>query len=339
MVIFDDTAPVFLVAELSANHGGDYDVAAATIRAAKEAGFDAIKLQTYTPDTLTLDVDNEHFTINCDSPWDDRTLYDLYEEAHMPWDWQPKLQKVAEDCGLVFFSTPFDTTAVDFLEGLDVPIYKVASFEITDLPLIRYIAEKGKPVIISTGIASFEEVEDAVRTCHDAGNKQVVLLKCTNNSASPASLEEMNLTTIIDMREKFGVEVGLSDHSLGAAAAVAAVSLGASVIEKHFILDKSLGGPDAFFSIDPKEAKAMIAMIRDAEKMLGVPTYEKRNREFARSLFVAEDVATGEVFTSKNIRSVRPGNGLMPKHYDDIIGKKASKKLTRGTPLSWEAIC
>ena len=333
--------PVFIVAELSANHLQKFDLAVKTIKAAKEAGADAIKLQTYTPDTITIDCDNDYFKIKQGTTWDGKTFYDLYKEAYTPWEWQPKLKEIAEDLGLIFFSTPFDKTAVDFLEEMDVPVYKVASFEITDLPLIEYIASKGKPVIMSTGIAEPHDIEEAVNACRRHGNDQIALLKCT--SAYPAPLEEMNLKTIPDMAERFGTVVGLSDHTLGISAPIAAVALGAKVIEKHFILDRKLGGHDAAFSLEPEEFKVMVNAVRDAEKALGKVDYNltektKKSREFSRSLFVVEDVKEGEPLTKENVRSIRPGFGLPPKHLKEVLGKKANRDIKKGTPLSWKLI-
>lgn len=333
--------PVFIIAELSANHGGRIEIAKETIKAAAEAGADAIKLQTYTADTITLDCDSDCFQIKQGTLWDGQTLYDLYKEAYMPWEWQSELKRYAEELGLVCFSSPFDKTAVDFLEAMEVPAYKVASFEITDIPLIEYMASKGKPLIISTGIATAEDIEEAVAACHRVGNKEVVLLKCT--SAYPAPLEEANLRTIPDLSERFGVITGFSDHTLGVTAPVAAVSLGAKVIEKHFILDRSIGGPDASFSLDKAQFTQLVEAVRDTEKMLGTVNYElteksKKSREFSRSLFIAEDVKAGDTVTEKNVRSVRPGFGMHPKHLPEVIGKTFAKDLPKGTPLSQEHI-
>lgn len=334
-------SPVFIVAELSANHNQDFDIALKTIAAAKQAGADAIKLQTYTPETLTIDCDNEYFQIKQGTIWDGETLYSLYKKAYTPWEWQPKLKKYAEGLGLLCFSSPFDKTAVDFLEKLNVPAYKVASFEITDIPLIEYIASKGKPVIISTGIATFGDIEAAIAACERMGNHEIALLKCT--SAYPAPVEEMNLLTIPDMITKFGTVVGLSDHTLGDTVAISAVALGAQIIEKHFILDRKIGGPDAEFSMEPEEFGRMVKSIRTVEEALGNISYEltemiKKSRSFSRSLFVVKDIARGDVFTEENIRSIRPGYGLHPKYIHEIIGKKASKNITLGTPLNWDLI-
>ena len=339
--VVGDQEPAFLVVEVSSNHNQNFDIAVRTIRAAKEAGADAIKLQTYTPDTLTINCNNEYFKIKQNTLWNGKTLYELYQEAYTPWDWQPELKKIAEQEGLICFSTPFDQSAVDFLDEMNIPAFKVASFEIFDIPLIEYIASKGKPVIISTGMATLAEIEEAIKACHDEGNDQIALLKCT--SAYPASVEEANLKTIPDMKEKFHTVVGLSDHTLGDTVAIAAVSLGAKIVEKHFILDKKIGGPDAAFSMEPKSFKKMVHTIRDTEKAMGEVSYElseksKKNRIFARSLFVVEDIEKGTVFSKENIRSIRPGYGLPPKYLYDILGKKASKNIKRGTPLTWELI-
>ena len=333
--------PVFIIAELSANHGGKIEIAKETIKAAAEAGADAIKLQTYTADTITLDCDSDCFKIKQGTLWDGQTLYELYKEAYMPWEWQPELKRYAEEIGLICFSSPFDKSAVEFLEAMEVPAYKVASFEITDIPLIEYIASKGKPVIISTGIATPEDIEEAVDACRRMGNEQVILLKCT--SAYPAPLEEANLKTIPDLAARFGVLSGFSDHTLGTTAPVAAVAMGATVIEKHFILDRSVGGPDASFSLDREQFSQMVAAVRDTEKMLGRISYElteksKKSREFSRSLFIAEDVKAGDIITESNVRSVRPGFGLAPKHLGEILGRRFSRDVAKGTPLRWEDI-
>lgn len=333
--------PVFIIAELSANHQQKLDVAIETIKAIKRSGADAVKLQTYTPDTITIDVANEYFQITQGTMWDGKTLYQLYREAYTPWEWQPKLKEIAEDVGLVCFSSPFDKTAVDFLEQMNVPVYKVASFEITDIPLIEYIASKGKPVIISTGIATLDDVKEAVAACKEMGNTQIVLLKCT--SAYPAPLEEINLMTIPDMAERFGTVVGLSDHTLGISVPIASVALGARIIEKHFILDRKLGGPDAPFSLEPEEFKTMVRAVREVERALGDKSYAlservKRSREFSRSLFVVDDLRAGEVFTEENVRSIRPGYGLPPKYLRAVLGKTARRELKKGTPLQWDMI-
>ena len=339
--LIGDSNPVFIIAELSANHLQNFNLAVDTMRAIKESGADAVKLQTYTPDTITIDSDTEYFQINQGTLWDGKTLYQLYQEAYTPWEWQPKLKEIAEELDLVCFSSPFDRTSVDFLEEMNVPAYKVASFEITDIPLIEYIASKGKPVIISTGIAKLADIEEAVNACKRMGNDQIVLLKCT--SAYPAPLEEVNLRTIPNLADTFNAVVGLSDHTLGISVPIAAVALGAKIIEKHFILDRNMGGPDAAFSIEPHEFRAMVKAVRDVEKALGTVNYDltektKKSREFSRSLFVVEDMKEGAVFTERNIRSIRPGFGLAPKFIKDILGKKAKTNIKRGTPLSKDLI-
>jgi pseudaminic acid synthase len=333
---FDFTnSKTFIIAELSANHGHKIDIAIESVRAAKRAGADAIKLQTYTADTLTIDCDNEYFTIK-EGLWKGRKLYDLYKEAYTPWEWHAELFRVAKEEGLICFSTPFDKTAVDFLEQFDPPAYKIASFEIQDIPLIEYTASKGRPLIMSTGIAELEDIELAVKTCRDTGNNNIVLLKCT--SSYPAPIEEANLATIPDLNERFGVEVGLSDHTLGIVAPVVAVTIGARVIEKHFILDKSIGSPDASFSLDENEFTEMVAAVRQAEKAVGNVTYEltekvKASRKFSRSLFVVKDIKVGEVFTEENVRSIRPGYGLHPKYLKELLGKKAERDMKKGEPI------
>lgn len=331
---------VFIIAELSANHNQKFDIAVKTIEAMKEAGADAVKLQTYTPDTITIDCDNEYFQIK-KGLWKGKTLYELYQEAYTPWEWQPKLKKIAEDLGLICFSSAFDKTAVDFLENMNVPAYKVASFEITDIPLIEYIASKGKPIIISTGIATLADIEEAVNACKRMDNEQIALLKCT--SAYPAPIGDANLLTIPNMKETFGTVVGLSDHTLGSSAAIAAVALGAKIIEKHFILNRNLGGPDAAFSMEPDEFKNMVKSIREVEKALGLVTYnltekQKKSRELSRSLFVIKDIKKGELFTEESVRSIRPGFGLHARYFKEIFKKKATKDIKKGTPLSWDLI-
>lgn len=333
--------PVYIIAELSANHNQDYEQAVKLIHAAKEAGADAVKLQTYTPDTITIDCDNEYFRIGNGSIWEGRTLYDLYKEAYTPWEWQPKLKEIANDLGMELFSTAFDPTAVDFLEEMGVPIHKVASFEIVDIPLIEKMAKTGKPLIISTGMATLAEIDEAVTAARNAGCKEIALLKCT--SAYPAPPEEMNLRTIPNMAEAFGCPVGLSDHTLGIAVPVAAVALGACIVEKHFTLSRSIPGPDSAFSLDPEEFKAMVEAIRTTEKALGKVSYEvteheKASRIFRRSLFVVKDMKAGDTFTEENIRSIRPGHGLHPRYLTDLLGHKANKAIKRGTPISWELV-
>ena len=330
--------PVFIIAEMSANHLQDYDRAVEIIRKAKWAGADAIKLQTYTPDTITIDCDNEYFQIKQGTIWDGTTLYNLYEKAYTPWEWQPRLKKIAEEEGLICFSSPFDNTAVDFLEEIDVPAYKIASFEITDIPFIEYIASKGKPIIMSTGIATLADIEAAVNACKRMGNDQLALLKCT--SAYPSPMEDINLKVIPNMKDTFGTIVGLSDHTLGHTVALGAVALGAKIVEKHFTLDRKDGGPDAKFSMEPDEFKEMVDRIRDLEKALGQVTYDltekqKNSREHSRSLFVVKDVKKEEVFTEENVRSIRPGFGLETRYIGDVLGKKARFDVEKGTPVEW----
>ncbi|WP_407393595.1 pseudaminic acid synthase [Methanobrevibacter sp.] len=333
--------PTFIIAELSANHMNDFDIAVKTIEAMAKAGANAVKFQTFTPDTITLNCDNEYFQIKQGTVWDGQVLHELYEDAYMPWDWQPKLKKIAEDLGLIAFSSPFDKTSVDFLDDMDVPAYKIASFEITDIPLIEYVASKGKPIIISTGIANLEDIELAIKSCLDAGNDKIALLKCT--SSYPAPLDEINLNTIPDIKNKFNVIVGLSDHTLGVEVSTAAVALGAKIIEKHFILDRNMGGPDSEFSMEPNEFKHMVDSIRNVEMALGTVSYElsdkmKANREFSRSLFIVEDMKNGDIITEDNVRSIRPGFGLHPKYLKEILGKKVNKDLKKGTPFELEFV-
>jgi N-acetylneuraminate synthase len=333
--------PVYIIAELSANHNQDFEEAIKLIHAAKEAGADAVKIQTYTPDTLTINCINEYFRIGKGTQWEGKNLYDLYGEAYTPWDWQPKLQKIANDIGLDFFSSPFDPTSVEFLLQMDVPAYKIASFEIVDIPLIRQIARTGKPIIMSTGMASLAEIKEAVDAIRQEGNDQIALMKCT--SAYPALPEDMNLKTIPDMVSLFGVPVGISDHTLGTTVPIAAVALGACIVEKHFTLSRQHPGPDSSFSLEPHEFGIMVEAIREIEKALGsvnydVTEHEKASRVFRRSLFAVEDIAEGEPFTGKNIRSIRPGYGLPPKYLPEIIGKTARVNICRGTPMNWDLI-
>lgn len=333
--------PAYIIAELSANHGQDFDQAVRIVRAMAASGADAVKVQTYTADTLTIPCDNEFFRIGGGTLWDGRTLHDLYQEAFMPWDWQPKLQAVATELGLDFFSTPFDASAVDFLEAMNVPCHKVASFELVDLPLLRRIAATRKPIIASTGMATQEEIAEAVKTLRDGGCTQLALLKCT--SAYPALPEEMHLRTIADMGARFGVPVGLSDHTIGHTVPVAAVALGACIVEKHFTLSRATPGPDSTFSLEPDEFKAMVAAIRTTEKALGRVNYEvsaneAKSRQFRRSLFVVADVKAGEPFTAQNVRSIRPGHGLHTRHLGEVLGKPATRAIKKGTPLSWELV-
>jgi pseudaminic acid synthase len=326
----------FIVAELSANHNHSIDIALRTIKAAKEAGVDAVKLQTYTPDTMTIDCDNEYFQIRQGTLWDGMTLYELYKQAYTPWEWHKELFEYANSIGLTIFSTPFDKTAVDFLESLNNPIYKIASFEITDIPLIEYTALKMKPMVISTGIAMLDEISDAVEACRKSGNNDITLLKCT--SSYPAPHEEVNLLTIPDMQKKFGTKIGLSDHTIGSVASLGAVVLGAEMIEKHFILDRNIGGPDAPFSMEPNEFAKMVNQIRVVEKTLGSVSYElsdkmKASRKFSRSLFAVKDIQAGDIFTKENIRSIRPGDGISPSYLKSILGKKSKRFIGYGNPL------
>jgi len=330
---------VYIIAELSANHNQDFNQAVKLIHAAKESGADAVKLQTYTPDTLTINCDNNYFGIGKGTIWEGKNLYSLYKEAYTPWEWQPNLKKIANDLGMDLFSTPFDSSSVDFLESMDVPAYKVASFEIVDIPQIQKIARTGKPIILSTGMASLAEIEEAVHVIRKDGNDQIALLKCT--SAYPALPEEMNLRTIPHLAQMFDIPVGLSDHTLGISVPVAAVALGACIVEKHFTLSRRMPGPDSAFSLEPQEFKAMVEAIRETEKALGrvcyeVSEHEKASRVFRRSLFAVEDIAEGELLTDKNIRSIRPGYGLPPKYFHEILGKKAWVNIRKGTPLHWD---
>ncbi|WP_343631862.1 pseudaminic acid synthase [Fluviicola sp.] len=334
----NETSPVFIIAELSANHNGSIETAIETIKAAKRAGADCIKLQTYTADTITLDSDKDDFLIK-GTIWDGRRLHELYQEAYTPWEWHAKLFEVAREEGLICFSSPFDYTAVDFLEDLDAPAYKIASFEITDIPLIRYTASKGKPVIISTGIAEYDDIALAVKTCQEAGNDQIVLLKCT--SSYPAPIEEANMRMVEQIAKDFNVLTGLSDHTMGSIVPIVAVSLGAKIIEKHFILDRSIGGPDASFSMNEQEFKEMVNQVRMAEKALGVVDYKLTPKQhagkvFSRSLYISQDLKAGEIVTEKHIRSVRPGYSLHPKYYSELIGKRSLKDFTIGDRIKKE---
>lgn len=327
----------FIVAELSANHNGSLETAIETIKQAKQSGADAIKLQTYTADTLTIDINKKDFIINNGSIWDGQNFYKLYQKAYTPWEWHQELYRIAREEGLICFSTPFDHSAVDFLEELNNPIYKIASFEITDIPLIDYVASKGKPIILSTGIAAGEDIDLALDTVRKQGVNEIGLLKCT--SSYPAPINEANLIMIKDFKTRFNVIPGLSDHTLGIIAPLIAVSLGAKIIEKHFIIDKSLGGPDASFSLDKKEFKQMVYAVREAEKAIGEVSYELtekqiKGREFSRSLYVTEDIKKGEIITKKNVRSIRPGFGMHPKNLPQVLGKQVSKNIDKGTRLS-----
>ncbi len=324
---------VFIIAELSANHNNDCDLAVKTIKAMAEAGADAVKVQTYRPESLTIDLDTGYFAPRTEGLWKGYNPWKLYTEAAMPYEWQPKLKKVAEDLGLVFFSSPFDLEAVDFLESMNVAMYKIASFEITDIPLIEYAASKGRPMIISTGVADERDIQLALDACKKFGNNDITLLKCT--SQYPATIEQANLLTIPDMKQRFGVKVGVSDHTMGSMVPVVAVSLGATVVEKHFILDRKLGGLDSAFSMEPHEFKEMVQEVRQAEAALGQVTYDvsEKDKNRRRSLFVVEDIKAGEVFTEKNIRSIRPGFGMHPKYYKEVLGKKAKVDLEWGMAL------
>ena len=331
----------FIIAELSANHNGDINVALETVRAAKRSGADAIKLQTYTADTLTIECKNDFFKINHGTAWDGEYLYDLYKRAYTPWEWHKEIFKVAKEEDLVCFSSPFDNTAVDLLEELKAPIYKIASFEIQDIPLIEYVASKGKPIIFSTGIAEIEDIELAIETCRKAGNNDITILKCT--SAYPADPKDANLLTIPDIITRFGVKAGLSDHTMGIEGPIVATTLGATVIEKHFILDKSIGGPDAHFSLDEKEFTEMVNAVRKAEEMMGVVDYKmtekkKKSRQFSRSLFIVKDVKAGEKITNENVRSIRPGFGMHTKYFSEIVGKEFCQNIEKGTPLKRDFI-
>ena len=332
----------YIIAEMSANHCGDKELAKKIIAKAKECGADAVKIQTYTADTITIDCNNEEFQIkDKNSLWNGENLYSLYKKAYTPWEWQSELKEYADEIGMDFFSTPFDYTAVDFLESINVPMYKIASFEAMDYPLIKYAAKFGKPMIISTGVSSLEEIQGAIDACKSVGNNDITILKCT--SAYPAKLEDMNIITIKDMIEKFssqGVKIGLSDHSMSNIPAVTAISLGATIVEKHFTLDRKLGGADSGFSLEPDELKSLVEDIRNTEKVLGKANYtvNENNRKFARSLYVVKDIKKGEKFTPENIRSIRPSNGLPPKYYEDILGKMAKCNINFGTPLSLNLI-
>jgi pseudaminic acid synthase len=331
---------VFIIAELSANHNGSLETAIETIRAAKRAGADCIKLQTYTADTITIDCDKNDFIIK-GTIWEGANLYKLYKEAYTPWEWHKQLFEVAAEEGLVCFSSPFDKTAVDLLESLNAPAYKIASFEITDIPLIEYVASKRKPIILSTGIATIEDIELALDACRRMENNDIALLKCT--SSYPAPIDEANMCMVKDLAERYGVISGLSDHTIGSTVPVVATCFGAKIIEKHFILDRSIGGPDASFSMDEVEFTAMVKAVRDAEKAIGVVDYtltdkQLKGKDFSRSLYVVEDMKAGDIVTEKNVRSIRPGFGMHPKHYYDILGKSVLKDMEKGTSLSFTSI-
>lgn len=332
--------PPYVIAEMSANHNGSFDSALRIIEEAKAAGADAVKIQTYTPDTITLDCDLPDFRID-DGLWAGRTLYELYEWAHTPWDWHASLFAHARQCGITIFSSPFDKTAIDMLEDLGAPAYKIASFEAVDLPLIRYAASTGKPLIISTGLADSNEISEAIEAAHSAGCRELAILHCV--SGYPAPARDYNLRTIPDMRDRFGVVTGLSDHTLSNATAIASIALGAVIIEKHFTLDRTGGGPDDSFSLEPADLRALCKDCHTAWESLGTVDYSRKaseigNQKFRRSLYVVEDIRKGEKFTERNVRSVRPGFGLKPKYLDDVLGRTAAAALARGTPLSWDAI-
>lgn len=331
---------VVVIAEISANHGQNFNRATAMLRKAKECGADAVKFQTYTPDTLTIDVDNNYFRIK-HPEWGGQTLYQLYKKAYTPWNWFRKLKKVADDEGIVFFSTAFDKTAVDLLEEIGVPLHKIASFELVDLSLIEYMAKTKKPMILSTGMATLPEIREAVSAAKKAGAKDIALLRCV--SSYPANPKEMNLKTIPDMQKRFKVPVGLSDHTLGIGTSIAAVSLGAKIIEKHFTLSRNIKTPDSFFSIEPQELKTLVENVRIIEKALGKIHYgptekEEKSRMFRRSLFVVRDIKKGEVFTEDNIKSIRPARGMKPKYLNKVLGKRARKNIKIGTPMNWELL-
>lgn len=339
--IISKESPAFIIAELSCNHIGRLDIALETIDAMHEAGADCVKLQTSKPGSMTIDCNKEHFVVKGGTIWDGKTLYELYQQTYTPWEWHKEIKDYVESKDMVFFSSPFDFEAVDFLEDLDVPAYKIASFEITDIPLIEYTASKGKPIIISTGIANEEDIQLAINACEKVGNNQLILLKCT--SAYPTPLNEVNLKMIPDIENKFGCLVGLSDHTLGSIVPIGSVALGGKVIEKHFTLDRSLGGPDALFSMIPSEFKEMVDSVRDLEKTLGKVSYELTEKiinakKFARSLFVVNDVKEGDVISKENMRSIRPGNGLHPKYYNEMLGKQFNQDVTRGEPLSLKMV-
>lgn len=334
-------SPAFIVAEMSGNHNQDFNRALKIIDEAVKAGADAVKLQTYTADTLTIDSDKEHFQVKIDNAWQGDTLYKLYQKAHTPWEWQEKLKEYGEKKGLVVFSAPFDKTSVDFLEKMNIPLYKIPSPEIVDIPFLKRVGQTKKPVVMSRGMASLEEIELAVKTLKDNGCPEIAILHCV--SAYPAKIEEMNLLTIPDIAERFGVIAGLSDHTLSLLPAIIATALGAKIIEKHFTLERADKGPDSAFSLEPSEFKTMVGLVRKTEKTMGKVNYQLTEGEkpivaFRKSLFAVKDIKKGEKFTGVNIRSIRPGYGLMPKHYDEVLGKKARVDIERGTPLNWDLI-
>lgn len=332
--------PVYIIAELSANHHQDYEQAVALIHAAKDAGADAVKLQTYTPDTITLDSDKPYFQIE-GTIWAGRNLHDLYGEAYTPWDWQPRLKQVANDLGMDLFSSPFDLTAVEFLQAMEVPAFKIASFELNDIPLIRAVAQTGKPTIMSTGMATLSEIDEAVRAFRDAGGTELALLRCT--SAYPADPAEAKLNIIPHLAQTFGVPTGLSDHTMGLEIPIAATAVGARLIEKHLTLSRAIPGPDSKFSLEPDEFKTMVSAVRVTERALGHIEYgpmpsEHKSLIFRRSLFVVADIKAGEPFTPENVRSIRPGHGLHTRHIDEVLGRRAARDIERGTPLAWDLL-
>lgn len=335
-----DGAPVYIIAEMSANHAGSLQYAKEIIHAAKESGADCIKIQTYTADTMTIDCHNEYFNISSGT-WKGENLYGLYQKAYTPWEWQAELKEEAEKTGIDFFSTPFDKTSVDFLESIGIEFYKIASFELVDIPLIRYVASKGKPIIMSTGMGTLQEITEAVNTVREAGNEELALLRCA--SAYPAISDNMNLAAMQELKKRFDVPVGLSDHSAGSIGAVTAAAMGGSIIEKHFCLDRKIKNPDSSFSMEPEEFAAMVRDVRAAERAIGQADFgpteaEQGNVAFRRSIFVVEDMKAGERFTPENIRVIRPSYGMAPKYYDDVLGKRAAADVKRGTPLQAEMI-
>lgn len=338
--IIGEGYPTYIIAEMSANHAGSIKNAKQIIHVAKECGADCVKIQTYTADTLTIDCDNEYFAIK-NGTWKGENLYSLYGKAFTPWEWQAELKAEAESIGLDFFSTPFDKTAVEFLESIGVEFYKIASFELVDIPLIEYVASKGKPIIMSTGMGSFEDIQDAVNAVRGQGNEALALLKCS--SAYPAVSDDMNLRTMQHMSESFNVPVGLSDHSMGSIGAVTAVVMGACIVEKHLCLGRQIENPDSSFSMEPEEFSAMVDDIRSTEKAKGVVSYdvsakEKENMVFRRSIFAVQDIEKGQVFTEENIRSIRPAYGLRPKHYKEVLNKQATRDIKRGTPIKLDLV-
>ena len=338
--IIGDGHPAYIIAEMSANHAGSLERALELIHVAKDAGADCVKIQTYTADTMTIDCHNEYFQIE-KGTWEGENLYGLYQKAYTPWAWQEQLRDEAAKVGIDFLSTPFDPRSVDFLEDLGVHFYKIASFELVDIPLLEYVAAKNKPIIMSTGMGTLEEIQEAVDAIYSTGNRQLALMKCS--SAYPAKPEEMNLRTMQDLKERFGVPMGLSDHSMGAFSAATAVAMGANLIEKHFCISRAVKNPDSSFSMEPQEFREMVEQVREVEKAMGSVQYgvsrqEESNACFRRSLFVVEDIAAGEVLTPEKIRSIRPAYGLKPKHYQEVLGRTAKRALRRGTPLSFDDI-